>query len=138
MVDQGLVELVQGNATVKSILGGNPAGFLFQALPNSPAYPTWVYSNVSQTLNTTLQTFKGLRTLRWQVDCLGAPSSLGVDVIALANAIEETLNGFSGILADPDSTVVSSCFVIDVRDFFNTAARSYRRMVEFEVMFSQD
>ena len=132
------MELVQANAAVQAILNGNIAGLMSQALPNSPAYPTWVYSNISQTLNTTLQTFKGLRTMRWQTDSFGSPGALGADCIALANAITEVLNGFSGVLSDPDSTVVSSCFLIDVRDFFNTASRSYRRMAEFEVMFSQD
>jgi hypothetical protein len=48
------------------------------------------------------------------------------------------LNGFSGVLPDPDSTFVSSCFTSDEMDFFDEASRTYRRMIEYEIFFSQN
>ena len=37
---------------------------------------------------------------------------------------------------DPDSTVIQGCFRSNLIDFFDEASRTYRRMLEYELWFS--
>src|SRR5579862_967177 len=108
-------------------------GGYFAELPEdySLAAPAWTYRSVSQASNTTLTTSRGLAMRRLQIDCYAAAAA---DVIALADDIDKVLNGFQGTLPDPDATVVSSCFSSDVIDFFDDAPRSFRRMLEYEIL----
>ncbi len=133
MLEEGIVILVNAG------LGGTPNGGFENQLPeNFSTYPTWTYRNISRVPNTTLTTFTGLQMARLQIDCYGSSTALGADCAALAKLISAILNGYQGTLADPDATFVSSCFRSDLITYFDPAARTYRRMIEFEILFSQD
>ena len=133
MIENGIVKLVQGNASVSAI--ATSGGGLFAEVPKDDLLPIWTYRVVSLSPDITLLSFKGLKKMRLEIDCYG---SAAVDCVNLARAIDVVLNGFSGVLSDPDSTFVSSCFTSDEMDFFDEASRTYRRMIEYEIFFSQN
>ncbi len=110
-------------------------GGFFAELPKDQTAPGWTYRTISNVPNTTLNSFKGLKMRRLQIDCY-APTA--AEVINLAKAIDASLNGFQGNLTDPDTTFVSSCFNSDVIDFFDSDPRRPRRMLEYEILFAQD
>jgi hypothetical protein len=133
MIEQGLVGLVQADGPVAAM---SPAGGFFAEVPKDfKPLPTWTYQGVSLNPNTTLLGTKGLRTVRWQIDCYGDDAA---QVITLANAIDNVLDGYQGNLADQEQTYVSACILTDSMDFFDDYRRSYRRMLEYEVLFAQD
>lgn len=120
-----------GLASPPSTIGG-----FFVQLPKDQPLPSWTFRGISMVSNTTLQCPTGLATKRIQIDVYGNADSGGADAILLSSQIDKVLNGFQGHLPDPDSTFVSSCFSSDQMDFFDDAARTYRRMQEYEVLFS--
>ncbi len=131
MIDIGLVMLVNnGLSSPPSTIGG-----FFLQLPKNQPLPSWTYRGISQTPNTTLRSSTGLRQRRIQIDCYGSRLGDGSDAIELAASIDAVLNGYQGTLPDPDSTYVSSCFQSDVIDFFDDSLRTYRRMLEYELLF---
>ena len=132
MVDEGLIILVQGNAGVLAIA---PTGGYLAEQPKDDALPSWGQKTISNPSYSTLASFTGLTMRRWQVDCY---ANDGADAIGLARAIDAVLNGFRGVLADPDATYVDHCFRSDLIDFFDEAGRTYRRMLEYEVWFVQN
>jgi hypothetical protein len=141
VLNQGLVILINANPAVQAILCGAAAGLPegnFVQLPADKDLPTWTFTDITPKLNTTLQSTFGLRSVRWQVDCFGKRDGRGLDATRLATAIEGVLNGFQGTLSDEDSTYVSFCETTDTHNFFDKAARSFRRMIEFTVTFAQD
>lgn len=135
MIEQGIVKLVQSDLTVNALV---PVGGFFAELPKDQALPNWSYRSISLVANTGLQFSTGLRMMRLQIDVYGDINGRGADSIALAKAIDHVLNGFAGTLSDPDSTFVSSCFLSDEIDFFDDAGRTYRRMLEYEILFAQN
>jgi hypothetical protein len=76
-----------------------------------------------------------MTTRRLQVDVYGAK---GVDVLPLANAINNVLSGYSGTLPDPDETQVRSILRSNIIDFFDDLSRTYRRMLEYMVTYYGD
>lgn len=129
------MQLISTNAGV--IATGATAGSFAQLQANN-SYPGWTYENITRQVNSGLQFVKGMNTIRWQVDCFGSPGGQGNDCISLAYAIENCLVGFVGVLPDVDATQVNFCELIDQHDFFDSAARSFRRMIEFEIIFFQN
>lgn len=112
-------------------------GFL-DVLPKNQALPSWSYSVVSFVPQLGLLTTTGLAFLRLQIDVYGFEAQQGADVLTIAQQIDVTLNGFRGTLADPDSTYIDSCFTSDKKDFpFDPDARTYRRMLEYEIWFAR-
>jgi hypothetical protein len=73
--------------------------------------------------------------MRLQIDCYGDTAA---NAMALARAISQVLDGYQGTLADPDSTFVSAVVPDGGMDFFDDARRSYRRMLEYEILYAQD
>jgi len=132
MIEQGLVLLVQASSEVAGIA---PGGGFFAKAPKDQALPLWTFISASDTQPYTLSGATGLVTRRLQINCDGAAAA---DCIRLAKAIDDVLSGFSGILADPDSTPVHGCFRSNVIDFFDDPGRTYRRILEYELCFTQN
>jgi hypothetical protein len=125
MIEQGFVELVQGDAGVSAIAA--TGGFNAQ-LPPDFVLPTWTYAVVSDPTDYLLSGPETLAPRRIQVDCYG---STAADAISLAKAIDLVASGYRGTLTDPDATVVQGCFHTNTLDFFDTGSRSFRRMLEY-------
>jgi len=130
MIEQGLVELVQGNAGVSAIAA---AGGYFAILPKDATLPSWTYTFIFNSSGLTLTTPESQTPSRVQIDCYG---SAAADAIRLAKAIDSVLSGYRGTLADPDSIFVQGCFQINSIDFFDDARRTYRRMLEYRLWYN--
>ncbi len=129
MIEEGIVDLVQSNAGVQAIAA--TGGFLAE-VEKGTTLPSWSYRIVSDDPELTLTTVGGLVRRRIEISSYG---NSGADAISLAKAINTVLHGYSGTLADADHTKVDSCHRSDVMDFFDSAARTWRRMLEFEIWF---
>ena len=133
MIEQGIVKLVQGTASVIALTpqGGGFLGTLPEDV--SQTNPSWTYIIVSHDPQTALNSIRGLAFLRLQIDCY-APT--GDKVIKLARQIDLVLHGYRGTLTDTDSTYVDSCFQSDMQDFpLDPQSRTFRRMLEYEIKY---
>jgi len=101
-------------------------------LPDGHALPSWTYTVVSAPVTYCLDGTKNFINGRIQIDCYANPDA-AADAIRLGRAIDNVLSGFRGTLGDQDKTIVYGCFRSDIRDYFNEAARNYRRMLEYEI-----
>lgn len=127
MIDLGLVMKI-GAALGPSVPGGFPG-----TLPENMRGPAYAYTVISDRANVTLQSVTGLGMRRYQFDCFGP---LAVDAKRLADAIDAVLNGFSGTLPDPDSTVVDSAIRSDrMGPKDSDSARNFWVMLEFEIWY---
>lgn len=124
--------LVNGDADVAAMLPA-PGGFL-GGLPKGTALPSWTYRWASDvTTGRSLQCHTGLTYARVQIDCYGYQRT---DAVILGRAISKKLNGYRGVLADPDATIVDSIFSSDKHDpEEDTDSRTWRRVLEFEVNY---
>jgi hypothetical protein len=129
VIEQGIVMLVQNNASVKNLC---KSGGYWLSLPKDPVYPSWCYNVISSSTERTLEKQKLLCFERWQIDVF---SNDGGQCMSLACAIDDALDHFSGLLPDPDQTLVQGVFRSDIIDFFDTTVRNYRRMLEYELHF---
>lgn len=135
MIEEGIVRLVQADSGVLAIA---PVGGFFTELPKDLTLPSWSYRLVGGAVSHTLQGARGPRAVRLQIDCYGANTGNGADAIGLAAAIDAVLDGFTGALSDPDATVVDSCLLEEEpMDFFDDAGRTYRRMLEYHLIYFQ-
>jgi hypothetical protein len=133
MIEEGIVQLVNADSTVRSLA---PIGGFFVELPKDAILPSWSYLVVHvQPISTLLSVASGLKKMTLQIDCYGATAA---NAMALAKAISHVLDGYQGTLSDPDSTFVSAAIPDGGMDFFDDARRSYRRMIEYEILFAQD
>lgn len=130
MIEEGLVKLVQGDASVAAIATAG-GGFLVD-LPKNQTLPSWTHQVITGPGEYTLTGRQSLRKRRVQIDCFAADPD---DAVNLAAAIDAVLDGFRGTLTDADSTVVQGCFRSDLIDFFDDAPRTNRRMLEYEIWF---
>jgi hypothetical protein len=132
VIEQGIQMLVQADATVLSICS---VGGFFGSLPKDQPRPSWAYKIVSSTpLSRTLGQQRQVLQERWQIDCFGdTPAS----ALLLAKAVDAVLNNYSGTLPDPDATAVQAIFFVDLTDFFDDTARSYRRCLEYQLTFTR-
>jgi hypothetical protein len=129
MIEQGLVLLVQGDATV---VGISPTGGFLAQLPKDFSLPSWIYEVVSDPTDYELQGPVSQSSTRIQLKCIGAS---GAQAISLAKAINDVLSGYHGTLTDADSTVVHGIFKTNSIDFFDDNARNYIRILEYLVCF---
>jgi hypothetical protein len=127
VIEQGFVELVQGDPAVSAIAA--QGGFFAQLPPDLPL-PSWSYNVVSKVSDYLLAGPETLASRRIQVDCYG---TVAADAINLAKAIDAVVNGYRGLLTDPDTTFIQGCFQTNMIDFFDPDARSFRRMLEYFV-----
>ena len=131
MIEQGIVSLIQSNATVAALC---PAGGFLAMLPANQALPSWTHATIGQTNGYTLQGPESLTMRRMQINCFGTTAT---EAMKLANAITKALDGYRGTLADPDATVVQANFADNVIDIFDADPRSYRRSLDFQIWFEQ-
>jgi hypothetical protein len=96
--------------------------------------PLWTYISASEVQPYTLDGAHGFINRRVQINCDGA---IAADCILLAKAIDDVLSGYSGVLPDPDETAVHGCFRTNVVDFFDDPGRTSRRILEYEIWFTQ-
>ena len=130
--ESGLVQLVQSDPTVASISTG---GWL-RELPPKTVLPAWTWFVVTDKPNVGLIFTTGQTTRLIQVDCFGDTAS---DTVNLAAAIDNVLNGYSGVLTDtsPPTVRIQVCYRTDLMDEpFDPDARNFRRMLEYEVVLS--
>lgn len=127
MIESGIVQLVQADATVLSLA---PVGGFYAQLPKLQALPCWSYLYVSDVPTYTLQGVDNLTNRRLQIDVFG---DTDVNTLTLATAIDQVLSGYAGTLSE--STVVQGIFRTNVIDFFDPDARTYRRLLEYSVWF---
>jgi len=131
MIEEGLAKLVQGNSAVAAIAA---TGGYLQMLPKDLKLPSWTHQVITEETDYTFLNVVDLRRRRVQIDCYANDPD---DVVALANAIDAVLSGYHGTLADADSTIVQGVFQSTAIDFFDTASRSFRRALEYDVWFNQ-
>lgn len=145
MIEQGIVKLIQSAPSITPICPYG--GYMAQLLPKDATafMPTWTWRIISNLPDTGLRFSRGLAFCRFQIDVYGHPDRRGTDCLQLAAAIDSLLSGYQGTLPDADplasppvaGTFVSSIFGFDQSDDFNDSLRSYRRMLEYEINYSQ-
>jgi|SRR5581483_9986258 len=128
MLEDGIAKLVQSNPAVAAI--ATMGGFVGQ-LPENFTLPSWTQRSAGDYSEYGLQGERGLNRRRLQIDCYGSPA----EAVSLAEAIDAVLSGYKGTLPDDDSTLVYGCFQSDVMDFFDSGARTLRRMLEYRIWF---
>lgn len=130
MIEQGLVMLIQaGIATAWPTVPGGFAG----TLPENQAPPAYTYRVISDRANLTLLSFSGFGQARFEFNCFGVKAS---DALLLANAVDKVLNGYTGTLSDPDSTMVDSIFRQDREGpDYSDSARNFYVMLEYLVSY---
>jgi hypothetical protein len=132
MLEAGIVSLVQADPVVTGLC---PVGGFLETLPKDLPRPSWTYRMISDQSDWCLRGEHGFVKRRVQIDCFGDAAK---DAVALARAIDRVLRGYQGILPDPEATIVFGCFRSDLMDPpFDAAARSYRRMLEYEIDFCE-
>ena len=117
MIEQDFENLLMANSSA-------PGGVHGMILPNEPTLPAVSYSFISATPSAT---FDGHGTARYRVEvnCWGASYS---DAVTLRHDLIQALDGYS---ANGLATRL-----ISPHDFFDSAARQYRAMVEFYLFSS--
>jgi hypothetical protein len=130
MIDLGIVMLVNAGLGSPPFVGGFDS-----ELPKDAALPNYTYTIVFDHPDTGLEFFKGLSKLSFQIDCYGNSAN---DALTLSRSIDLILNGFQGVLPDPDATRVSSVMGTDRRNFFDDSRRTFRRMLEYEIWYFQN
>ena len=132
MLEAGIVKLVMADDAVKAICA---AGGFLATLPKDTVLPSWTYRAISDHSSYGLRGEHGFVTRRLQIDCFG---TVREDAMLLGKAINKVLSGYRGTLADSDSTIVFGCFRSDLQDPpLDEAARTYRRMLEYEIDFHE-
>jgi hypothetical protein len=124
-LESGLVLLVQADATVLALC--KAGGYLAQLPPNS-ALPSWTQQTISEPVDYLLSGPDALVMRRIQIDVYGKDPA---DAVELAFAIDKVLSGYKGTL--PDGTRVQGCFRDNKLDFFDSEARSFRRMLDYRI-----
>ena len=132
MINKGLVMRIQsGIATSFPACRG---GFEGQLPPNA-APPAYSYRVISDPANTTLRSFRGFGNRRYEFKCWGIDAA---SADALADAIDAQLDGFSGVLTDPDATRVDSMFRTDrLEADLSPSSRNFWVMLEYSIWFYQ-
>jgi hypothetical protein len=130
MIEQGLVKLVQADATVQSLV--NFRGGRGTALPKDAELPSWCYTVIAHDPQVTLDEVP-LQSMMVQIEAYGKELA---DAIPVAHAIERLLNNFRGTLEDEDSTYVSITTQVGKVDFQNPESRNHCRAVTYTFHFS--
>lgn len=130
MIEQGIQILVQGNAAVAAVAA---FGGFSTELPKNQTFPTWTQTVISDPTDYNMQGPVDLGNRAIQIDCFAGSMA---DAITLASAIDAVLSGYKGQLTDADSVYVQACFRTDLRDFFDDAPRTFRRMLTYSIFSS--
>jgi hypothetical protein len=129
MLEQGLVQLVNADATVAGITTNG--GFGFDELAKDTVLPSWAFRFSGGKSYPTLLGARGFRWRRLEIHCMANDADT---VILLSTAINAVLEGFSGNL--PDGTMIDCIYNENSPiDFFDASTRTYRRVHEYEVYF---
>lgn len=134
MLEDGLVNLVNSDPTVQTLTGGI-GGFSFDDLPQNLPLPTWSFRLFGGQSLPFLQGSKGIHWQRLEISCYSNAPQAAL-VMRLANAIDNVLEGFSGMLPDasPGQTYLDSCFSSNSPiDFFDGLNRTFRRVLEYRI-----
>jgi hypothetical protein len=132
MLEAGLVSTIQADPTVAALC---PVGGFAMQLPPDQTLPSWRHVSISEQTDYLLSGPDSLRMRRIQIDCYG---NTAAEAISLASAIDAVLSQLKRVtLPDSDATRVEGVFRSNLIDFFDDAARSYRRMVEYTVWYFQ-
>ena len=130
MLEQGLVSLINSNTAVQEICVNG--GYLVELPPNQ-VLPSWTHTTISEPQEYLLDGTPSAPTMRrWQVDSYAQTADV---CIKLSAAIANALAGFRGRLSDPDSTGICGIFADNLVDFFDSAARTYRRCADYRVFY---
>jgi hypothetical protein len=132
MIESGLALLVQGNAAVSAIAA--TGGYALGQLPKGTALPSWTHQVIADKADYVLTGEPSLSDGRWQIDCYG---NTAAEAVQLAAAVDAVLSGYRGALPDADQTVVQGVFRTNKIDFFDDVARTYRRMLEYQIWPNQ-
>jgi hypothetical protein len=131
VIEQGIVLLVQSSAEVSALAA---SGGYMSMLPKDMELPSWTQQTVTEPGDYTLTGSSGLCNRLFQIDVYADDPDQCVD---LARAIDRVLDGFRGVLNDADSTVVQGIFRENMTAIFDSASRSYRRILEYRVRYEQ-
>ncbi|MCU1326649.1 MAG: hypothetical protein JWN34_2019 [Bryobacterales bacterium] len=132
MIEEGIQKLVQTDSAVAALC---TAGGFMATLPKGTALPSWSYTTIHGAATPHLRGIDGLTEWEVQIDVFG---SSPLSTLRLAKAITRVLDGYSGTLTDADATQVQECFWTSQHDFFDDAARTYRRMLEFSIWYASN
>ena len=137
MIENGIVGLINADPGVLAALAGGVGGFGFDELAKNLPLPSWAFRFFGGHVIPTLGGVgpKSFRWRRMEIHCMGSSAD---NTLTLAGAIDNVLSGFSGMLPDasPGGTQVDSIIPSNSPiDFFDSAARSWRRVLEYQVWF---
>jgi len=128
MIELGFRTLLANETTISSIVADRVMGMVLDINPVLPAITVQVISSVSgQNLNGV----QDLQRMRVQVDCWGENYK---DAVKLRGAVMKFLDDFVGTL--PDGTYLQNAERVQQIDFFESLARHFRAMCEFNLYFT--
>jgi hypothetical protein len=135
-VEKGLFQLIQSNAGISSLVNmANGKGLYWILAPKSSSFPLIVLTRVATTDTIAMAGDLGFRNALFQVDCYAGDF---YTTRAVAAAVRELLESYSGTLPDTDSTVVNA--VLQTKDWDypyeeGSVGFVYRAMLEFRVWY---
>lgn len=132
MIDQGIVMLVSQNAGVRALIAAGAVGGQSDELNKDSPLPSWTYRIISEVPEYELAG-KEFPFRRLEIKSYG--NSAG-DAVDLAKAIDRVLQAYRGVLPDPDSVNVCSCFRSDYASGFDDTRRAWFRMLEYEIWYN--
>lgn len=100
-------------------------------LPQNPTYPAMTYQQISKVWGKTHQGAGDMGWPRFQFDCYGTSYSAAKGV---ANALRQTIDGFSGTVATVD---VCAIFFVNEVDDFNDEVGVYRVAADYRVIYRE-
>ena len=129
MLSEGLVLLIGGDKTVKSLIGLRL--YPVAAPPEQSTFPYLTYQTVADTPEYALDSKQvGLR--RIQFDAFGSNYQDSQNVL---KALRNVLDAYKGTLSDSDQTKVLVATRIMGIDNFESDSRVYRSLCEYEILY---
>jgi len=130
--------LLHGFAAVAAIVGTH---IYPDAMAEATALPAIRYQTIDQLEDSILDdgSSSGLFRRRVQIDCVAKKKS---DAVALAQAVRDALDGFSGVVAavpaaSPLLTVyVNNVLRNNVLDDYEPERKTYRRILDFTLLYN--
>lgn len=134
VIEQGLVMLIQSGLGSPPLCQGGFLDTLPENFISASQQFGYMCRIISDSADHGLTHSVGQEKIRYEVNCY---SYTGAGVLQLAKLIDQVLQGFAGVLPDPDSTTVYCSMRSDRMDFpYDPNARNYRRMLEYEISFN--
>lgn len=132
MIDQGIVMLVSQSTAVNSLVAKGAKGGVSDELDKDSPLPSWTYKIVSEVPEYALQG-EEFPFRRLEIRAYGSSAA---DAVLLGKAIDVVLQGYRGVLPDPDATNISSCLRSDRSSGFDDIRRAWWRMLEYEIWYN--